>query len=335
MPDVKDVMPGQKAPGLRPGRAGARASGSTGSALLGDSSLARTIEQEIIPRLMLAHRTSVEQAAIKQPDQVQDEMSRQRFAGSGLAAIGWPSREEAAPQQGAVLSMGALSTAHHVSELARLVVEHDDTVLHSYVQTIQLEGVTMDNLFREVLPETARRLGDQWCDDTLSFADVTLGLSRLQRFVRDHQMARIRSTRLGEPVGRVLLAPFPGEQHTFGLQLVGKVFGEAGWDVRAGPFASQGEIEALLANSWFAVAGFSTSCTMPGEKTRDMIARFRAFSRNPNMLVLIGGHIFAGEGMDVDLHGADATAPDGEAAVRLANRHLVNDRAWTMAAAAD
>ena len=108
------------------------------------SQLARTIEQEIIPRLMLAHRTSTE--PLLRPE-------------GGAYAI----------------------TEADVKHFAKLVLSHDEDVAFAAVQTMRLRDVSVEKIYLDLLAPTARYLGELWEDDLCNFTDVTVGLGRLQR----------------------------------------------------------------------------------------------------------------------------------------------------------
>ena len=164
------------------------------------SQLVRTIEHEIIPRLMLAHR-----------------------AGPAIGRAG--ERQKGQP-------IGPSEVQH----FARLMLAHRGGA-----------GVRRD---RRLSPGAARRsrrsTSTCWrprraisascgTEDLCNFTDVTVGLGRLQRVLRELSPAFGRAVE--HPIeGRTRSAccPCPGEQHTFGLVMVGEFFRRAGWDVSGG-----------------------------------------------------------------------------------------------------
>ena len=89
------------------------------------SQLARMIEQEIIPRLMLAHRTL--------PDPVL------RQAGPAHA-IG----------------------ADEVKQFAKLVLSHEEDVAFGAVQSLRARDVSIERIYLDLLAPTARYLGELW-----------------------------------------------------------------------------------------------------------------------------------------------------------------------------
>lgn len=244
---------------------------------LGPAKLARTIEAEIIPRLMLAHR------APSAPDP------------TDLAASG-PSAAE-------------------VADFAEIVLEHDVSVALAYVEVLRGRGLTLETLFLHLLAPTARLLGDLWKEDVLTFTDVTVGLTRLQHLLRGLSSPFENEAEHAAHGRRALLAPAPGEQHTFGTLMVEEFFRRASWDVAGGP-RSPDEILHLVRRDWFDVVGLSLSCDVLFDGMSTLVQSIRRVSRNRGVGVLVGGRLFVEHPELVARVGADATAVDGRQAVR-------------------
>ena len=112
--------------------------------------LSRTIENEIIPRLLLAHS-------------INGVGSTLAVAANGRFV---PGKEE-------------------VAELTRLLLDHDVAVASSYVATMREQGATLGSVFLALLAPSAQLVGDWWREDQCNFTDVSLALSRLQHLLRD------------------------------------------------------------------------------------------------------------------------------------------------------
>lgn len=112
--------------------------------------LSRTIESEIIPRLLLAHYVD----ATHTPAPVR---GARRFV---------PGEQE-------------------VAELTRLLLAHDVAVASSYVETMRGQGATLGAVFLALLAPAAQQIGDWWRAEQCDFTDVSLALSRLQHLLRD------------------------------------------------------------------------------------------------------------------------------------------------------
>jgi methanogenic corrinoid protein MtbC1 len=245
--------------------------------------LVRTIEQEIIPRLMLAHR-------------------------SGGEALPHVRRSDR--------TIGA----EEVQQFARLVLSPDEDAAFTTILRYRSEGVAIESLYLDLLAPTARYLGDLWTEDLCNFTDVTVGLGRLQRVLRE------LSPSFGRPVDdvvesrSVLLLPSPGEQHTFGLVMVGEFFRRAGWDVSGGAWTTGADAAALVAAERFDVVGFSLGAEVHLEALTESIAAVRTASCHPDVVVLVGGPLFGEHPEHVVRVGADGMTIQGSDAPSLAER---------------
>jgi methanogenic corrinoid protein MtbC1 len=247
------------------------------------SQLARTIEQEIIPRLMLAHRAHA--APITR-------------ASGTVHAIG--------PED--------------VRQFARLVLSHEEDVAFAAVELWRSRVDSVEKIYMELLAPTARYLGELWTDDLCSFTDVTVGLGRLQRVLRELSPALGRSVDHPLHGRRVLLLPSPGEQHTFGLVMVAEFFRLAGWDVTGGAWSTGADAASMAGAEWFDAIGFSMGAEIHLRGLTDTIAAVRHATCNRDLVILVGGPMFVEHPDWVARLGADAMTIDGREAPVLAER---------------
>jgi MerR family transcriptional regulator, light-induced transcriptional regulator len=142
----------QSAPVPRPSSEGEEAMGQHKSATTtvavhanaAPGDLMQTIERDIIPRLVLAHRDEALASCVD---------SRPPPTNNEIAAFG------------RLVTVQNLSTALEViDELAR-------------------QGLALESILLDLVGKTARWLGEQWLEDAISFADVTAGLGTLQQIV--------------------------------------------------------------------------------------------------------------------------------------------------------
>lgn len=243
--------------------------------------LSRTIEAEIIPRLLLAHL----------------------------------------PEQDGQDPLAALSTTD-VMDFTRLVLEQGVEALLHHVETVRSRGHSLDAVLLDLFAPTARLLGDMWSDDLCSFTDVTISLSRLQQTMRE--LARESDADgIGVPHGRILLATVPGDQHSFGISMLGGFFQRAGWDVcGAGGLTSRRELVSLAEAEWVDVIALSLSSDLLYDKLARLISALRQASRNPSVFVMVGGPYFLGHPENAVVAGADAVASDAPDALRQAGSRL-------------
>ena len=143
--------------------------------------LARLIEADIIPRLLLNHRENMGASAAPAVETATDSIPEglaDRFAAATLT-------EEVGP-------------------------------LFARVETLLTCGVSVETIFLELLAPAARRLGTWWDEDACDFVDVTMGLWRLQEIVNALASASPGIANIEGSDRRALFSPAPGEQHGLG-----------------------------------------------------------------------------------------------------------------------
>jgi methanogenic corrinoid protein MtbC1 len=242
--------------------------------------LARLIESEVVPRLVLSGRAANACEPVPEP------------------AVAAPGPED-------------------VVALVALVIADDAAAPLAYVEALRARGVPLERLYLDLFAVVAQRLGQLWTEGLCSFADVTVGLVRLQGLVREYSPAFLPSVEAHDPRRSALLLPAPGEQHTFGLAMVAEFFLRAGWEIHCDPMISEDEVSSTVKNRWFAVAGISVGNNDQLDAVAALIRRVRRESCNR-----VGGRVFAEKPSLAGLVGADATAADGRQAALQAETLL-------------
>lgn len=245
--------------------------------------IVRTIEADIIPRLVRAHRPVGESVPVVEPPPL-DADCVQRFVSQVLA-----------DDEGAYLQ--------------DLLVWRQ-------------QGVSVEVLYLDLLAPAARLLGQLWEDDRVLFSDVTVAVGRLQRLLRSMSPAFGLEIDCPPDGRRVLLVPVPGEQHTFGLSMVAEFFRRAGWDVVCDLDGQAVDAATLVRQEWFDVIGLSAGVDLRVGWLQSGITAIRTCSRNRAIGVMVGGPVFAVDPGLATRVGADACAVDGREAPRLAERLL-------------
>lgn len=248
--------------------------------------LAKTIETEIIPRLMLAHQHVRRDSVVLE--------------------FPTPPHATTRPRD------------EDVAELARRVLGRDPQDAIDFVRRMRLAGASLEVIYLDLLAQTARYLGELWEADLCPFADVTIGLWRLQQVMHDLGRSTEGGSEYTGPVRRAILVPVPGSQHTMGLFMVAEFFRRAGWDVWGDAAVSAGEIVAAAHARWFDLIGISIGSEVHVEQLSSVILDVRKASRNPALAVIVGGPIIVSNPELVARVGADGTADDAAQAVEQA-----------------
>jgi MerR family transcriptional regulator, light-induced transcriptional regulator len=250
--------------------------------------LVSTIENDIIPRLLNAHRARHQRPAV-------------------LAAI--PAKLD----------------SYWVEKLAQIILVNDAGAASAFVESIRAKGIALETIYLDLLAPAARHLGELWNNDETDFTQVTIGLWRLQQLMYEFSPAFQDDTEHGTKLRRTMLVPVPGSQHTLGLLMVAEFFRRAGWVVWGDPTASVSDLLHAARTQWFDMIGFSVGTQTQFGALTDAISAIREASQNPDITVMVGGPVFVANPELVELVGADATAADASKAVDYAET-LIADR---------
>ncbi len=247
--------------------------------------LERTIENELVPRLLASHRTGA----------IPPELS---------SAIGRDLSER------------------DVVEFVAAVRSPDDTRAAHFIREALAEGVSVEAVYLDLLAPSARRLGEMWDNDECDFVEVTVSMGRMQRMLRDLSQVFLADAAHREPVGSVLLTCMPGEQHTLGIIMVGEFLLRDGWRVLVGAPWSDSDLLSMVSTEWYDVIGFSVGHESRLPIVQREIRRLKSASRNPHVQFMVGGQVFSDDPTLADQVGAGAVAGDAREAPQLARRLL-------------
>ena len=242
--------------------------------------MARLIEGEIIPRLLLAHRA----------------------------------------ERDAVVPTAPAFAADAPHEFAHLTLTMEVYGLLDRIDGHLARGVTIDAIYLDLLAPTARVLGDFWDQDVCDFVDVTMGMWRLQQVIHELGNRAPCPSVATRADRRVLFTVPPGAQHSFGLVMIEDFFRRAGWRTWSAPDMALPDLCAFVGRQWFELIGLTVSTAENLAVLPPMLRDLRRASQNPAVGIMLGGPVFAGRPELAIEAGADATAPDAPLALAIAEQ---------------
>lgn len=177
----------------------------------------------------------------------------------------------------------------------------------------------------ELLTAAARQLGELWQDDRASFGGVTLATMYLQRVL--HALSDATAAiPPGTRKATAMLLPVPGEQHSFGLSMLAHGFRRDGWNVLTPRADKSSDLEGLFGVVGVDMVGFSMAADMHLSRLARCIDTVRKASRNPALIVMVGGAAFLSRPELSQRIGACGTAASAQEATEQAARLLTQRR---------
>ncbi len=215
--------------------------------------------------------------------------------------------------------------------LADLLIGPNTEAAVELLRTLQNSDGAIRHLYETLIEPTARRLGDLWGEDLCSEFDVSLGLGQLQRAVRVLNEEVMQPTMpKGLYLPSVLIVPEPGESHLLNAVLDSDALDRCGWDPLTEFPATDEALADMLSDSWFDALDLSLSASFRRDgwlpRVTKTIALARHASRNPAVVVVVGGRIFSEDNTAAARVGADAMSMTALETERVIQKQLKRRR---------
>jgi len=208
--------------------------------------------------------------------------------------------------------------AQEVDLLVSLCINGTQETCLEFINKLTNKQVSIESIYLDLIPMTARKLGVLWEEDICSFTDVTIGLWRLQHILYD--LTKDFQKKHSMPIENLnaLLIPAPKSQHTLGLFIVAEFFRKAGWRVWGEPNLSPEQINNLIFSQWFDVIGISVGYSEQLVGVNQLITSLRSRSMNPNVAFMVGGPLYSTDPELFDDIQAEIKSCDANDAIRQA-----------------
>jgi methanogenic corrinoid protein MtbC1 len=155
-------------------------------------------------------------------------------------------------------------------------------------------GIARDDIADLYIPELAREFGVDWCEDSLSFAAVTIGASRLQAMLRELGPEWIGDQSANPAAPSILLIVAQDVFHTLGALVLCGQLRRKGLSVRLVLGAQNSELSERLAKTTYDAVFMSSSMGETLESLRRIVDVIRTSSPR-SLPVVIGGTILETE----------------------------------------
>ena len=103
-----------------------------------------------------------------------------------------------------------------INKLTNLLLDTEEGSFELAITVLKTHGASIDYIVLDLIPAIARKLGKQWEDDSLSFAEVSIGVNKLERVI--HKLDYLfQANQLDRQQNKaIFITVFPGSQHSLG-----------------------------------------------------------------------------------------------------------------------
>jgi methanogenic corrinoid protein MtbC1 len=241
--------------------------------------LNKTIESEIIPRLLMGHK--LESAS----DQAADQASELEVKQS------------------------------EIIDFCQALLDGPVEECFSFIEAMQKSGHSLVSLYMNLIPASTRRLQELWENDENSFTEVTLALGRAQNLIHQLSPIFVNQANFSAFQGNALLINVPGSQHTLGILMLGEFFKLAGWNTTVEIEISSEELKDRVRLQACDLVAISISCEAQWDTMELLLKEVKRISKNKGVLTMVGGPLFDFKPELIDVCSADVCALTAEEAL--------------------
>ena len=150
-------------------------------------------------------------------------------------------------------------------------------------------GVDIEDIYLEGIVPTAHILGQKWCDDEVDFASVTLvNVCLRQLLLQYSEVFQIKAHQAAKGLSCFIVGEFDG-QHTLGSFMLGEFFKRYGWQVRADPCETGGDLLKMMSCDWFDLLVISLTTEAQLHQIRRLLPLVKKISTNSQLKIMAGG----------------------------------------------
>lgn len=167
---------------------------------------------------------------------------------------------------------------------------NDTTRVDRLLDKAKLSGATDEDIVEGFIPAAARRLGQEWSDDKMDFATVSIGSARLQGMLRYLGPDWCKETIVDacQETDGLIVVP-EGEQHTLGSFILAGQLRKRGMNIQLAVDCSKSQLESLLKQRCYDAVMISASLRLSLEFLSGFVKVAKA--RKKDQVVLIGGNV--------------------------------------------
>jgi methanogenic corrinoid protein MtbC1 len=147
----------------------------------------------------------------------------------------------------------------HLAAFCDALVQATPTAALRFIDERRAEGLTLHGVYLGYICAAARRLGEEWDQNRLSFLEVTVGTGHLYALMRGLRTEGAAVRPSFDARRCALFATVPGEDHGIGITVAAELFRDAGWDIDLRTGTDHDDLVAHVELTRPAIIGLSLS----------------------------------------------------------------------------
>lgn len=215
--------------------------------------------------------------------------------------------------------------------LCNAFLDESDDPRYDALLAMRREGLAVDDIIDLVLPEIARIMGRRWAEDSVSFADVTIGAARLQETVR--ALGNKRGVILGPIRGlgagparrtphsddvrapRILIVVPRPEHHTLGAFVLSDQLRRKGYEIDVAIDLHSRQVVEMMRFNAYSMVGITAAGRRSLASARELVDKIRTDIVR-SVPIVLGGSVLGVEPKARTITGVDHIANTARDALR-------------------
>lgn len=199
---------------------------------------------------------------------------------------------------------GLRASVEEIEELSHALISAESDAGLQFIRDLRADGTAIDVLYLSYLAGAARRLGEWWETDRVSFIDVNIGTTRIYAIMR--ALGHGASVPVPAPRRLACFASVPGETHILGVSMATDLFREQGWEITLLTGLSHDDLVKQICGSGVRIVGLSSGGVHSSEALARLIVALHI--QCPTARIVVSGHVVEEANEIVSVMGADSTA---------------------------
>ncbi len=177
----------------------------------------------------------------------------------------------------------------HVDRLMGAVMGRSEESYRPVARRMLSGGIAPETIADEYIPAVARRMGEEWTQDTASFADVTIGSARLQSMLRD--LSTCWTADRMDTTGSAMVIVPQNVHHTLGASVLTTQLRRTGISVRLCVGMDPRALKVALDHGEFDAVIISASINERIDMVRTIVDLAHSATGSKRPPVILGGTI--------------------------------------------
>lgn len=201
-------------------------------------------------------------------------------------------------------------SSNQIETLAFALISKNEKAGADLILAATAAGMDIETVYLQYLAGAARLLGELWDNDRVSFAEVTIGTSRMYSIMRASNHLLFPQKKISHK--SAIFASTPSETHTLGVRMAADIFRRDGWDIHLMLGQSHDALVEDIAQSPHFLIGLSSAGRHSSAELARLIIALRI--SKPTAYIMVSGQIVNDAKDIISLLGADGIAHDFESA---------------------